>query len=679
MNAKVTRPALSAALAAACVAVPAARGAPTSTTLATFAGTAGSAPAGDLVADAAGNLYGTTAAGGAHNDGTVFELSGTNHQTLTTLLSFAGGTGGMTPNGGLVLDASGDLFGTTQAGGMMNGGTAFELSGTGATRTLTSLAQFGGPANGSDPRAGLVADASGNLYGTTSAGGSPGAGGGTVFELAGTNHTLTTLAALTATTGTAPLGKLAFDTNGNLYGTASAGGASGRGTVFQVTAAAGPMGGRTATLLFSFNASTGSAPAGGLLAASGLLYGTTQAGGAANDGTVYQLSGGTGTAAPTTLTTLASFAGTNGSGPSGPLTVDGAGDLFGTTATGGAGGYGTVFELPASAPQTVTTLHSFAGGTGDGATPLGGVTVNGAGLLFGTTSAGGSAGAGTAFLISGFPVPIAHLDDSGYATVPANPGPGVRSVVVGELTIFGGGGRIVFPTAAAGSGRQVLVPQIVDQVGGSGQVVGSRIDLSNNDADFPPNQTYLVNLQGLTYSAYGGYDDGRWDGAHTAADTFSLDSAAAGADPTRTTALGVIQNNQGGTPIYTAANPFDGVVPGAADVLVKYTYYGDANLDGKVDGRDYAQIDAGYLSGGYGWYNGDFNYDGVINASDFTLIDNAYNNQTANLSAAVLTAGGTDEVAAVAVPEPAGSPLAVAGLVGLVGRRRAGRRLRPGG
>jgi hypothetical protein len=106
-------------------------------------------------------------------------------------------------------------------------------------------------------------------------------------------------------------------------------------------------------------------------------------------------------------------------------------------------------------------------------------------------------------------------------------------------------------------------------------------------------------------------------------------------------------------------------------VLIKYTYYGDANLDGQVDGSDYARIDSGYLNQLTGWYNGDFNYDGVVNGSDYTLIDNSYNTQGANLSSNAEIASSTAQIALTAsVPEPA--MLAVMGIAtaSLLSRRR---------
>ena len=104
-----------------------------------------------------------------------------------------------------------------------------------------------------------------------------------------------------------------------------------------------------------------------------------------------------------------------------------------------------------------------------------------------------------------------------------------------------------------------------------------------------------------------------------------------------------------------------------SDVLVKYTYYGDTNLDGKVDGTDYSRIDNGALTHATGWFNGDFNYDGIINGSDYTLIDNAFNTQGAILASAI--ADSTAEIAPTSVPEPALASFAIAAGIALLGRR----------
>jgi hypothetical protein len=179
-------------------------------------------------------------------------------------------------------------------------------------------------------------------------------------------------------------------------------------------------------------------------------------------------------------------------------------------------------------------------------------------------------------------------------------------------------------------------------------------------------------LAQVTALVASGYNNGKWNGEGIA-------SSAAAADTTHLTALGVILNDNGsGTPLYgtggTIAPTFDGsALPGDGDILVKYTYYGDANLSGAVDASDYSLIDNGYLNHLTGWYNGDFNYDGVVNGSDYTLIDNAYNMQGASnplaqyASSTAQIAGGADTSA---VPEPASLGLFALGAAGLLGKRR---------
>jgi hypothetical protein len=184
---------------------------------------------------------------------------------------------------------------------------------------------------------------------------------------------------------------------------------------------------------------------------------------------------------------------------------------------------------------------------------------------------------------------------------------------------------------------------------------GSSFDLSNNDLIMHAGSLASVNAQ-----VAAGYNGSNWNGS-------GIVSSAAAADSTHLTTLGVIQNSTAsGSAMYTT---FDNVSVGAGDVLVKYTYYGDTNLDGKVDGSDYSRIDNGSLTGATGWANGDFNYDGVINGSDYTLIDNAYNTQGGQIgsnSAAQITA----QIAGIsAVPEPGSLSLVCIAAAGLLGRR----------
>ncbi len=325
----------------------------TLTTLVNFKGADGATPKGALIADAAGDLFGTTTSGGANNDGTVFELvnSGGGNYMQTTLLTF-NGTNGASPVAGLIADAAGDLFGTTEVGGANAIGTVFEIAktGTGYASTPTTLVTFDGT-NGTNPIGGLIADAAGDLFGTTFEGGANGAASsdGTVFEIAKTGGGYasrpTTLVSFNGADGQLPSGDLIADAAGDLFGTTRAGGGGpNTGTVFEITKTSTGYA-STPTTLVSFNGTDGSSPVAGLIAdAAGNLFGTTALGGANGDGTVFEIAK-TGGGYASTPTTLLTFNGTNGSSPVAGLIADAAGNLFGTTQAGGANGAGTVFEL----------------------------------------------------------------------------------------------------------------------------------------------------------------------------------------------------------------------------------------------------------------------------------------------------------------------------------------------
>jgi uncharacterized repeat protein (TIGR03803 family) len=202
------------------------------TTLASFGAHTGAGPVGGVIMDSSGNLYGTAAGGGRSSEGTVFELAH-GSGTITTLASFVPLTqDGDRPLAGLIMDRSGNLYGTTNLGGRYGAGTVFELAhGSGE---ITALASFNGT-NGARPDGGLIMDSSGNLYGTTDVGGA--SRDGTVFELAHGSGTITTLVSFNGTNGSEPEDALIMDTSGNLYGTTYVGGASNDGTVFELSGA----------------------------------------------------------------------------------------------------------------------------------------------------------------------------------------------------------------------------------------------------------------------------------------------------------------------------------------------------------------------------------------------------------------------------------------------------------
>ncbi len=371
-----------------------ARAVPTFTTLVSFNGANGSLPQARLTVDGSGNLYGTTGMGGVSpgSYGVVFELSGPSHTNFTTVAKFHG-SDGATPLAPISIDAHGALLGTASTGGSANLGTVFHLVGAGHGRIKT-LVTFTG-ANGSTPESGLTSDSSGNLYGTTYTGGSGSGIYGTIFEVLGRTHKrLVTLHAFSGTDGAFPATPLLADSSGNLFGTAFEGGAQNLGVVYELSGSDH----KTYSIIASFDGVDGGYPEAGLVMdASGNLYGTTSDMAKHNGGTIYELSGPD----HKTLTTLYSFGFGHHSGLNsiGGLLIDAAGNLYGTTAADGGGSGGTVYKLSAD-HKKLTVLHAFSGGSG-GLEPLTGLTADLAGNLYGTTIAGGTSNLGTVFELSG--------------------------------------------------------------------------------------------------------------------------------------------------------------------------------------------------------------------------------------------------------------------------------------
>jgi uncharacterized repeat protein (TIGR03803 family) len=307
-------------------------------------------------------------------------------------------------NGDLIFDHAGNLYGTTYDGGACQScGTVFELSpSSDGTWKRTTLFEFNGKDEGGNPRAGLAMDAAGNLYGTTTQDGA--FGDGTVFELSPLPNgtwTLTTILAFDGENGAVPQAHLIFDTAGNLYGTTIQGGDSacnqGCGTVFELSPTAD--GTWKQTTLFEFNDKDGVGPYCPLVFdAAGNLYGTTVGGGEFGDGTVFELS-------PTSngvwrRTTLFAFDGSDGAAPQGGLVLDTAGNLYGTT--GGAGQTfhpGTVFQLSLESNGTwkLTTILAFD--IRNGSTPNAGLVFDPAGNLYGNAN-DGSFGEGIVYRLS---------------------------------------------------------------------------------------------------------------------------------------------------------------------------------------------------------------------------------------------------------------------------------------
>jgi uncharacterized repeat protein (TIGR03803 family) len=325
-----------------------------------------------------GYLYGTTPLGGANSSGTVFKVNGSGKESV--LYNFAIGSGGNTPMAGVIRDPQGNLYGTTAWGGAygFSFGTVFEIEATGSETTLHS---FGNGSDGWRSNAALIRDTAGNLYGTTAYGGANGQG--SVFEITAAGQESVLYSFAGGSDGAGPNAALARDSAGNLYGTTLVGGnevacSDGCGTVFKVTP------GGEETVLYRFAGGTdGSILYSGVLFVGGKLYGTVGTGGAFNAGKVYELN------SKGEETVLYSFGGVPGDGsyPDAVLFRDSLGDFYGTAQYGGTYGFGAVFKLSATGQESV--LYSFTGGT-DGAYPVGGVIRDSKGNLYGVTQEGGT-------------------------------------------------------------------------------------------------------------------------------------------------------------------------------------------------------------------------------------------------------------------------------------------------
>lgn len=326
----------------------------------------GAHPSAGLLRDGNGNLYGTTRDGGTKSSictnvgcGVVFKLDPSGHETV--LHSFKGGHGdGDSPEAALISDGNGNLYGTTVAGGAHNdNGTVFKVTTNG---TFSLLYSFRG-SDGSFPAARLLRDDQGNFYGTTAMGGSPSAncpdGCGTVFKLTPSNTESVLYSFTSGADGNGPEAPLIFDASGNLYGTASGLDGNSHGSVFEITASGSEI------TLHTFTAgSDGATPEAKLLLDSkGNLYGTASTYGqnSCACGVVFKI------LANGTFKVIYTFNGANGSTPLAGVVEDADGNLYGTTISGGAFNLGTIFEKTKSGQKIV--LHSFSGS--DGSTPLG--------------------------------------------------------------------------------------------------------------------------------------------------------------------------------------------------------------------------------------------------------------------------------------------------------------------
>src|SRR5579871_5041798 len=335
-----------------------------------FKGSNGKEPAAALI-DVSGTLYGTTYAGGAHDEGTAFQLAANGSQTV--LHSFTGGKDGALPIAPLA-NVGGAFYGTTANGGGPSGeGVVFKISSSG---TESVLHHFGLPGDGANPYAGVL-DVHGTLFGTTAGGGTNSEG--TVFTISssGTESVLYSFNPGKGD-GATPLAGL-IDSAGALYGTTAYGGRNcgtvGCGTVYKIDS------GGTETVLYKFKGGTGDGdtPSSAVVDMNGTFYGTTAYGGKYNQGTVFKVT------SSGTERVLHSFqSGSDGAVPNGLVARNGT--LYGTTSRGGSSNDGTIFSVTTAGKEVV--LYTFKGGA-DGATPHAGL-VSAGGTLYGTTAKAGT-------------------------------------------------------------------------------------------------------------------------------------------------------------------------------------------------------------------------------------------------------------------------------------------------
>jgi uncharacterized repeat protein (TIGR03803 family) len=450
----------------------------------------GAYPAWGVIRDPAGNLYGTTngaysdiGGGGTNDSGVVFKIDTAGNETV--LYSFTGGADGNSPNS-LIRDSAGNLFGTTTYGGGASGaGVVFKVDTSGHESVLYS---FTGAADGGNPFGGVVRDSAGNLYGVTDSGGN---GDGVVFKVDPTGHE-TVLYSFTGGADGGNPNPVILDSAGNLYGTTySGGGASGAGVVFKVD----PTGHETVLYSFTGGNDGGASEAGVIRDSAGNLYGTTSAGGTSNAGVVFKVdrSGHE--------TVLYSFTGAaDGGNPTAGVIRDSAGNLYGTTSSGGTEGLGVVFKVDTSGNETV--LDTFVRGRHGNQPDFAGVIRDSAGSLYGTVAFGGSGGQGAVY----------KLDSSGAETVLyAFPSATDGQYSYNNGVIFEWAGQLYGATFYGGKAGAGVVYQLDEH---DNETVLASFDLSTANGFGQPTggviRDWQGNLYGTTFigQAYAGYGYG---------------------------------------------------------------------------------------------------------------------------------------------------------------------------
>jgi uncharacterized repeat protein (TIGR03803 family) len=359
----------------------------------------GQNPVSSLIQASDGNLYGTAYAGGATGHGTVFRignLSGT--PTETVIFNFTGGADGSYPEAALIQAADGNLYGTASFGGSGGFGTVFRINNPGGTPTVSVIHSFTNGADGGFPDASLIQASDGNLYGTASVGGAN-AYYGTIFRIAdlGGTPTFSVIYSFAGgADGAYPHASLIQASDGSLYGTTPSAATSGYGTVFAIGNLAGTP---TFHVIYSFmGGADGDYPSAALIQASdGNLYGTTAYGGTSYVGTVFRITNLAGT--PTESVIYSFTRGADGAYPSASLIQASDGNLYGTTEGGYAAGSGTVFRMSnLGGTPTFGLIYGFAGGA-DGGFPSASLIQATDGDLYGTTFQGGTSTYGTIFAV----------------------------------------------------------------------------------------------------------------------------------------------------------------------------------------------------------------------------------------------------------------------------------------
>ena len=468
----------------------------------TAGGNRGKNPLGAIVHNGAGTLWGTTSDGGTGNNGTLFSIT-TTTGTLTTQVDFTGAAGafpGSRPAAALAVGQGGSWWGTTSLGGTLGWGTVFRVTAAGEAFTkVVDFTGLGGEAPGRGPAAALAPDGSGGFWGTTNAGG---AGDfGTIFRVNTATLAISSTTAFSgnfgAVPGMTPHAGLVPDGAGSFWGVTVGGGKARQGIIYKINNTTGAFA-LVADFVRTLGDTSGSNPSGGLTAGpDGLLWGFTEKGGLSNLGTIFTVNPVTGA-----LRQVLYFSGTTGaakgSAPSAELTSDGRGFLWGTTSTGGTDDLGTVFKIN-STTKAHMLIAEFTGATGRN--PLGRLVDDGVGNLWGTTSEGGTGFKGTVFKINqttGSLTTVVHF--TGAGGVFRGDGPSVGLVSDGSGFLWG-------TTYEGGTTNQGTIFKIAAATGAFSSVIS--FDGDGNSPGDAPESSLTLESGGFLYgvTAFGGSDD----------------------------------------------------------------------------------------------------------------------------------------------------------------------------